>query len=241
SKRDWSSDVCSSDLRAKMRSASSSSSFSGTPRSQPAVAAISPEKPTRPSWKPTLFSTVAATSRGLIRPLSRRSRRNATAEKPAMSVPSTSKKAPTAGPAGLSSTSRVMWAERAMAAGVREDTSAAIRRSRRAPLRAAWLPPEGGGARAARLSRLLSVGDPRDPGRLRQAQVLRRHPDRCRVVVAEPAPASELRERWRRTGGTDVGHTAGLSEFVARQAALALDRAERRLRGARYKVPRFVQ
>src|SRR5881398_1678650 len=117
-----------------MRSASSSSSFSGTPRSQPAVAAISPEKPTRPSWKPTLFSTVAATSRGLIRPLSRRSRRNATAEKPAMSVPSTSKKAPTAGPAGLSSTSRVMWAERAMAAGVREDTSAAIRRSRWAHL-----------------------------------------------------------------------------------------------------------
>src|SRR5439155_1616964 len=29
--------------------------------------------------------------------------------------------------------------------------------------------------------------------------------------------------------------------FVARQAALALDRAERRLRGARYKVPRFVE
>src|SRR6058998_1476512 len=328
-----------------MRSASSSSSFSGTPRSQPAVAAMSPEKPTRPSWKPTLFSTVSATSRGLIRPLNRRSRRNATAEKPAMSVPSTSKKAPTAGPAGLSSTSRVMWAERAMAAGAREDTSAAVRRSRwahlpghlrawiesapvaglpspsppledavrwppadgrrvvflldassglerrfleqwivrarpsgvtpagydvvaippsrrrragrvdprleatlatgddplLAPLRVAWLPPEGDGARAARLSRLLSVGDPRDPGRLRQAQVLRRHPDRCRVVVAEPAPASELRERWRRTGGTDVGHTAGLSEFVARQAALALDRAERRLRGARYKVPRFVQ
>ena len=110
-----------------------------------------------------------------------------------------------------------------------------------APLRVAWLPPKGDGARAARLSRLLSVGDPRDPGRLRQAQVLRRHPDRCRVVVAEPAPASELRERWRRTGGTDVGHTAGLPEFVARQAALALDRAERRLRGARYKVPRFVQ
>src|SRR5206468_3357712 len=110
-----------------------------------------------------------------------------------------------------------------------------------APLRVAWLPPEGDGARAARLSRLLAVGDPRDPGRLRQAQVLRRHPDRCRVVVAEPAPASELRERWRRTGGTDVGHTAGLSEFVARQAALALDRAERRLRGARYKVPRFVE
>ncbi|TMA45740.1 MAG: hypothetical protein E6J83_07415, partial [Deltaproteobacteria bacterium] len=31
-----------------------------------------------------------------------------------------------------------------------------------APLRVAWLPPKGDGARAARLSRLLSVGDPRD-------------------------------------------------------------------------------
>src|SRR5204863_4136932 len=30
-------------------------------------------------------------------------------------------------------------------------------------------------------------------------------------------------------------------EFVVRQAALALERAERRLRGARYKVPRLVQ
>ncbi|HJQ84330.1 MAG TPA: glycerol-3-phosphate 1-O-acyltransferase, partial [Candidatus Binatia bacterium] len=54
-------------------------------------------------------------------------------------------------------------------------------------------------------------------------------------------PASELRERWRRAGGADVAQTAGLPDFVARQAALALDRAERRLRGARYKVPRLVQ
>ena len=51
---------------------------------------------------------------------------------------------------------------------------------------------------------------------------------------------SELRARWRRAGGADVGETTGLAEFVARQAALALERAERRLRGARYKVPRFV-
>jgi glycerol-3-phosphate O-acyltransferase len=108
-----------------------------------------------------------------------------------------------------------------------------------APLRVAWLPAHGDGVQSARLATLLSLGDPRDPGRLRQAQVLRRHPDRCRVVVGEPAPASELRDRWRRTGGAD--QTAGLSEFVARQAALALDRAERRLRGARYKVPRLVQ
>ena len=109
------------------------------------------------------------------------------------------------------------------------------------PLRIAWLPGRADGVQSARLSSLLSVGDPRDPGRLRQAGVLRRHPERCRVVVGEPAPASELRDRWRRAGGADVGQTASLPDFVARQAALALDRAERRLRGARYKVPRLVQ
>src|SRR5438477_8000766 len=110
-----------------------------------------------------------------------------------------------------------------------------------APLRVAWLPSEQDGVRPARLAQLLTLGDPRDPGRLRQARVLRRHPHRCCIVVGEPAPASELRERWRRAGGADVAHTAGLPDFVARQAALALERAERRLRGARYKVPRFVE
>jgi glycerol-3-phosphate O-acyltransferase len=109
-----------------------------------------------------------------------------------------------------------------------------------APLRVAWLARVHEGRRTARLSDLLKLGDPRDPGWLRERLVLRREPDRCRVVAAEPALASELRERWRRHAATDTGHTVGLAEFVARQAALALDRAERRLRGARYKVPRFV-
>ncbi len=109
-----------------------------------------------------------------------------------------------------------------------------------APLRVAWNPQRLDGAREIRLRDLLTLGDPRDPGALRQRWVLRRHPERCHVVAGEPAPASELRERWRRAGGTDVAQTTGLAEFVARQAALALERAERRLRGARYKVPRFV-
>src|SRR5262245_10974004 len=109
-----------------------------------------------------------------------------------------------------------------------------------APLRIAWLPKERGGQRAAVLSDLLRAGDPRDPGALRQRAVLLRAPDRCRIVAGEPAPVSELRLRWRRDAGADAGHTTGLADFVARQAALALERAERRLRGARYKVPRLV-
>src|SRR5207245_10557563 len=92
-----------------------------------------------------------------------------------------------------------------------------------APLRVAWLPSEQDGVRPARLAQLLTLGDPRDPGRLRQARVLRRHPHRCCIVVGEPAPASELRERWRRPGRPDGAHTAGLPDLLARQAALALE------------------
>src|SRR5579862_83428 len=108
------------------------------------------------------------------------------------------------------------------------------------PLRVAWHPQQRGGVRRVRLRDLLTFGDPRDPGRLRQAWVRRRYPDRCCVVVGEPATVSELRERWHRAGGADAGLTTGLPEFVARQAALALERAERRVRGMRYKVPRLV-
>ncbi len=109
-----------------------------------------------------------------------------------------------------------------------------------APLRVAWLPKERGGQRAAVLADLLYVGDPRDPGALRQRAVWLRARDRCRIVAGEPAPVSELRQRWRLGAGSDLEQTTGLAEFVARQAALALERAERRLRGARYKVPRLV-
>ncbi len=108
-----------------------------------------------------------------------------------------------------------------------------------APLRVAWLPPGGGeGKRSVGLWDLLAFGDPRDPGRLRQKWLQRRHPERIAVVVAEPAPASQLRERWKHLCGVDS--TQGLGEFVVKRAELALERAERRLRGSRYKVPRFV-
>jgi glycerol-3-phosphate O-acyltransferase len=110
-----------------------------------------------------------------------------------------------------------------------------------APLRVAWLPRlDERGEPAFGIRDLVFFGDPRDPGPLRQAWVLRNHPERCCIVAGEPAPLSEVRERWRRAGGMTTGETTGLAEFVARQAGLALERAERRLRGTRYKVPRFV-
>jgi glycerol-3-phosphate O-acyltransferase len=109
-----------------------------------------------------------------------------------------------------------------------------------APLRVVWQPREIDGVRQARLSDLLKLGDPRDPNRLREHYVLRTAPERVRIIAGAPATASALRGRWRESAGSDAGATVGLAEFVVRQADLVLDIAERKLRGARYKVPRFV-
>jgi glycerol-3-phosphate O-acyltransferase len=115
-----------------------------------------------------------------------------------------------------------------------------------APLRVVWLASwrgdddRGGAPRAVTLADLLAGGDPRDPPAWRQAWILRRARERCRIVAGEPAPLSELRARWRAGGGAGEGELGGLADFVVRQAHLALERAERRLRGARYKVPRLV-
>ena len=110
-----------------------------------------------------------------------------------------------------------------------------------APLRVAWLAPDRGGRREASPWDLVTSTDPRDPGWLRAHWIRRRAPDRCRVVAGEPAPITVLRERWQQAVGSNVAETVGLPSFVERQAALALDRAERRLRGGRYKIPRFVR
>lgn len=109
------------------------------------------------------------------------------------------------------------------------------------PLRVAWDREKVEGRRENPLRELLTIGDPRDPGRLRQEWVLRRAPHLCRIVPGRPAHLSDLRERWRTACSGDAGQTIGLADFVSRQATLALDRAERGMRGARYKVPRLVR
>jgi glycerol-3-phosphate O-acyltransferase len=102
-------------------------------------------------------------------------------------------------------------------------------------------PARPDGSRPATLAQLLlGGGDPRDPGGWRQRWILRTARGRCRIVAGEPALLSELRERWLAAGGAGPGETSGLCDFVIRQAHLALERAERRVRGARYKVPRLV-
>ncbi|MEW5740672.1 MAG: glycerol-3-phosphate 1-O-acyltransferase [Myxococcota bacterium] len=109
------------------------------------------------------------------------------------------------------------------------------------PVRVAWLPRELKGERAVRLFDLLTLGNPRAPGYLTKRWVLARHPDRVRVVAGEPATAAELRRRFKLGFGAGPDEPEAFALYVLRQAALTLERAERSIRGARYKVPRFVR
>ncbi len=99
-------------------------------------------------------------------------------------------------------------------------------------VRVAWLPRERGGERRVRWADVLSQVNPRRPPVFWQNRIMRREPDRARMVVAEPATVAALRERW--------GGTGSFAHFVSRQASLALDRSERALLGHRYKVPKEV-
>ena len=109
------------------------------------------------------------------------------------------------------------------------------------PLRIAWDRERRPGVRANPVRELLTIGDPRDPGALRQRWIRRNAPHLCRVVLAEPASTQDLRSRWCEHGDQEVIDSSSLSVFVERQASLALERAERRLRGQRYKVPKLVR
>ncbi len=110
------------------------------------------------------------------------------------------------------------------------------------PLRVAWRIPGFDKDRALKFRHLI-FGDPRHPGPLRARLILLRDRRRAQILVGEAATLDALRDRFcAQTGGGD-GEGADSPEFagfVARQAALALDVAERGIRGTRYKVPRFV-
>jgi glycerol-3-phosphate O-acyltransferase len=101
-----------------------------------------------------------------------------------------------------------------------------------AAARVAWLPRKRGPADQARRPGARSLVGSRRPPPFQQARIARGEPSRARVVLAEPATVAALRARW--------GGTGSFAQFVVLQARLALERAERPLRGYRYKVPRHV-
>jgi glycerol-3-phosphate O-acyltransferase len=104
------------------------------------------------------------------------------------------------------------------------------------PLRVVWMPAERRGRRTVSWVDVLQMGDPRDPRWLRDHLILALHPDRVRIVVGEGAAASQLR-----ADHADSVEWGALRDFVTRRAWRALDRAERAVRGDRYKIPRFVR
>lgn len=108
-----------------------------------------------------------------------------------------------------------------------------------APVKVAWLPPDRGGRRRFLLRDVVSLGDPSRPGDRVQERILRSSPDRCSLVVGEPARYRDLVRRWsRHTGRSDDEQELG--GFVGRQARLAVDRSERTLWGSGYKTAEDV-
>lgn len=107
------------------------------------------------------------------------------------------------------------------------------------PLRIAWLPATREHGNTVSIYDVLMLSDPRDPGILRQKWIRHFHPDRSHIIVAASASIGEMAARWKNINSERYDPSL-FTEFVTRQAWLALERAERALRGARYKVPRFV-
>jgi glycerol-3-phosphate O-acyltransferase len=103
------------------------------------------------------------------------------------------------------------------------------------PLRVVWLAPTKKTRRAASWWDVLRPGDARDPRGWRARWIRTARPSRVRLIAAAGEHASTMAEDYQVSGQVD-----GLPSYVTRRAWLVLDRAERKLVGNRYKVPRFV-
>ena len=82
-------------------------------------------------------------------------------------------------------------------------------------------------------------GNPRRPSQKKAESLLSRDPTRAMCISGNPATIGDLRSRYNQRKEI-ASIDKNLAEYVAEQASLALEVAERRLRGGRYKVPRQV-
>ena len=113
------------------------------------------------------------------------------------------------------------------------------------PLRVVWLPAE---KRANRLLPLLKTkvggGSLSLPSESKAAQLLKQFPNRVLVANGQGATLASLKKRAESAGYentfNDSKSSLSLANYIASQAALSLDIAEREVKGGRYKVPRFV-
>jgi glycerol-3-phosphate O-acyltransferase len=109
-----------------------------------------------------------------------------------------------------------------------------------APLRIAWLPSQESIHSGPRLRDLI-FGDPRHPSPRRGRKILRTAPQRMHLLSGKPDSVTNLYARFelhQKIDNSDMQRD--FADFVARQASVVLDLAERRLQGGRYKVPRHV-
>jgi glycerol-3-phosphate O-acyltransferase len=108
------------------------------------------------------------------------------------------------------------------------------------PLRVAWVPSQADIDSGPRLRDLI-LGDPRHPSAARGKKILRTAPERMHLLQGKPDSIANLRARFEQGYNNRSGDAQrDFADFVARQAVVVLDLAERRLQGGRYKVPRHV-
>lgn len=109
-----------------------------------------------------------------------------------------------------------------------------------APLRVSWLQPERSASTGPRLRDALRGGERRPPGG-RADRVVRLTPERVHLTLGEPGANRDLAERFQaKTGLLGADEPEDFAVFVARQAAVVIDIAERQSIGGRYIVPRYV-
>lgn len=107
-----------------------------------------------------------------------------------------------------------------------------------APVRVVWKTNLDDLNRRPKFRDLLS-GNPRRPNQRKAQSILENDPDLAHCILGAPATVKDLNQRYQqRKEIADID--ANLADYVAEQASLALEVAERRLRGSRYKVPRQV-
>lgn len=106
------------------------------------------------------------------------------------------------------------------------------------PIRVVWKTALDRTSDKPRLRDLL-LGNPRRPNQRLARRILKSDPSRAVCIAGKPATLAELQERFTERQ-KNVSVDRNLADYVAGQASLALEVAERRLRGSRYKVPREV-
>lgn len=106
------------------------------------------------------------------------------------------------------------------------------------PLRIAWLPESKEPGRDSMLRKIVSAPF-EHPGKVRRRLIAHGSPERVAHIAGQGATLGRLKALYKDAWG-DAGSGDGLAAFIKRQATIVLEREERILRGARYKVPRLI-